>query len=229
MLKQPAQNIITDPSGKRFIENDWFPRSLPDNIVLEEMSYPDTSYSFTSFFSERPVGFTLGYASGNYGHGIFTTGIFGEIKIGKFVVLQCTRLLSNLSITIHDHCMFSWGSVITDSWMMNDTFSIEVRRNMLEQAAASPHRHLEFVKPKPVVIEENVWVGFEAVILPGVTIGRGAIIGSKSIISKDVPPYAVVVGNPGRIIKYLDPTDTAEFKEKVIKELTEVTNRKTED
>ena len=226
MHNQPAQNIITDQSGKRFIENDWFPRPLPDNIVLEAMSYPDTSYSFTSFFSEKKVGFTLGYASGNYGHGIFTTGKNGEIKIGKFVVLQCTRLLSNLSIIIEDHCMFSWGSVITDSWIMDDTLSIEIRRSMLEQAASSSYRHLEFVKPKPVVIEENVWVGFEAVILPGVRIGRGAIIGSKSIISNDVPPYAVVVGNPGRIIKYLDPTDTPELKEEVLKELSEKTNMK---
>ena len=90
---------------------------------------------------------------------------------------------------------------------------------MLNQTSASHRRYLEFLHPKPVVIEENVWVGFEAVILPGVTIGRGAIIGSKSIIAQDVPPYAVMVGNPGRIIKYLDPTDTPELKQKAINEI----------
>ena len=221
-----AQNIITDDSGRRFIEDDWFPKPLPDNLVLEEMSYPDTSYSFTSFFSQKPEAFKLGYASGNYGHGIFTTGKNGEIRIGKFVVLQCTHIISNLSVVIHDHCMFSWGSVITDSWLMNETLSPEVRRNMLEHAASSEQRHIEFTKPSEVVIEENVWVGFEAVILPGVRIGRGSIIGSKSIIAEDVPPYAVVVGNPGRIIKFLDPTDTAEFKQSVISELELTTGSK---
>lgn len=214
-----AQNIITDENGWRFIEDDWFPRPLPENVVLEEMSYPDTSYSFTSFFSQKPEAFTLGYASGNYGHGIFTTGKNGQIRIGKFVVLQCTRIISNLSVVIHDHCMFSWGSVITDSWLMNESLSPAVRRNMLEYAASSNPRHLEFAEPSEVVIEENVWIGFEAVILPGVRIGRGSIIGSKSIIAHDVPPYAVVVGNPGRIIKYLDPTDTPEFKQRVLSEL----------
>ena len=219
MHKQLAQNIIEDTSGELFIEGDWYPNPLPKNIVLDEMAYPDTSYSFTTFFSEKVVGLSLGYASGNYGHGIFTTGKDGEIKIGKFVVLQCTRLISNLSITIKDHCMFSWGSVITDSWVTAETLSPAVRRLMLERASRSGKRHLEFTDAKPVLIEENVWVGFEAIILPGVTIGRGAIIGSKTIVSEDVPPYAVVVGNPGKIVKYLEPTDTPESKQKAIKEI----------
>ncbi len=213
-----AQNIVENDSGEVFIEGDWFPNPLPKNIFLDEMAYPDTSYSFTTFFSEKPVGFTLGYASGNYGHGIFTTGKRGEIKIGKFVVLQCTRIISNLCITIKDHCMFSWGSVVTDSWVTAGTLSPGVRRGMLENASRSKTRHLEFTEPQPVLIEENVWVGFEAIILPGVTIGRGAIIGSKTIVSEDVPPYAVVVGNPGRIIKFIEPTDTEEHKQKAIKQ-----------
>ncbi|MBA2760897.1 MAG: acyltransferase [Segetibacter sp.] len=212
-----AQNIVEN-DGEVFIEGDWFPNPLPKNIFLDEMAYPDTSYSFTTFFSEKPVGFSLGYASGNYGHGIFATGKQGDIKIGKFVVLQCTRIISNLSVTIKDHCMFSWGSVITDSWITTGTTPLAVRRRMLESASRNKTRHLEFIEPQPVLIEENVWVGFEAIILPGVTIGRGAIIGSKTIISEDVPPYAVVVGNPGRIIKFIEPTDTQEHKQKMNKQ-----------
>jgi virginiamycin A acetyltransferase len=72
-----------------------------------------------------------------------------------------------------------------------------------------------------VTIHENVWIGFEAIILPGVTIGRGAIVGSRSVVSTDVPPYAVVVGNPARIVKYLEPTDTPAVKEKAISEITQ--------
>lgn len=218
MHKLLAQPVIENESGQLVIENDWFGKPLPKNIFLDEMAYPDTSYSFTTFFSEKQVGLTLGYASGNYGHGIFTTGKNGEINIGKFVILQCTRIIANLSVTIKDHCMFSWGSVITDSWIGPGTFSPALRRSMLEKISVSANRHLEFIDPMPVVIEENVWVGFEAIILPGVHIGRGAVIGCKTIIAEDVPAYAVVVGNPSRIIKFLDPNDTPEVKEQALKQ-----------
>jgi acetyltransferase-like isoleucine patch superfamily enzyme len=217
MHKHLAQTIIKNDAGQLFIKDDWFEKPLPPNIFLDEMAYPDTSYSFTTFYSEKPVAFSLGYASGNYGHGIFTTGINGEINIGKFVVLQCTRIIANLSVTIRDHCMFSWGSVITDSWINPETLSPAVRRKMLERTAHSKNRHLEFTDPKPVIIEENVWIGFEAIILPGVKIGRGAVIGCKTIISENVPAYAVVVGNPSRIIKYLEPNDSQEVREAALK------------
>jgi virginiamycin A acetyltransferase len=51
------------------------------------------------------------------------------------------------------------------------------------------------------VIGNDVWIGRDAVIMPGVTVGDGAIIGAHAVVAKDVPPYAVVVGNPGRVIK----------------------------
>lgn len=218
MHKLLAQNVIENEKGQLFIEDDWFDKPLPKNIFLDEMSYPDTSYSFTNFYSEKPIGFSLGYASGNYGHGIFITGKNGEINIGKFVVLQCTRIIANLSVTIKDHCMFSWGSVITDSWIGPETFSPALRRIMMEKTSGSGTRHLEFIDPRPILIEENVWVGFDSIILPGVHIGRGAVIGCKTVISEDVPDYAVVVGNPSRIIRFLDPTDTALEKERALNE-----------
>jgi maltose O-acetyltransferase len=56
------------------------------------------------------------------------------------------------------------------------------------------------VKSSPIVIEEDVWIGFNSTILKGVTIGKGAIIGAGSMVTKDVPPYAVVVGIPQRQI-----------------------------
>lgn len=213
-----AQRIVKDISGQYFIEDDWYPRPLPSNISLAEMSYPDTSYSFTSFYSEKEEGFKLGYASGNYGHGIFTTGRKGEISIGNFVVLQCTRIICNLKIEIGDHCMFSWGSTITDTWITSKIHSADKRKKILESAAYRTNRDMEFETPMPVKIGENVWVGFEAVIMPGVNIGRGAIIGSKSVIFDDVPSYAVVVGNPGRIVRYLEPTDLILQKERIVEE-----------
>ncbi len=50
-------------------------------------------------------------------------------------------------------------------------------------------------------IGNDVWIGMEAVVLPGLKIGDGAIVGARSVISHDVPPYAVVAGNPGKVVK----------------------------
>ena len=52
----------------------------------------------------------------------------------------------------------------------------------------------------PVVIEDNVWIGDKATILPGVTIGKGSVIGANAVVSKNVPPYSIAVGNPVQII-----------------------------
>ncbi len=58
---------------------------------------------------------------------------------------------------------------------------------------------------KPILIKEGVWIGAGASILPGICIGKHAIVGAASVVTKDVPDYAVVVGNPAKIIKMLDP------------------------
>ena len=52
------------------------------------------------------------------------------------------------------------------------------------------------------MIGSDVWIGRNAVLLGGITIGHGAIIGAFSVVAKDVPPYAVVVGNPAKVIRY---------------------------
>jgi acetyltransferase-like isoleucine patch superfamily enzyme len=52
------------------------------------------------------------------------------------------------------------------------------------------------------VIEDDVWVGAGAVILPGVTIGRGAIVGAGAVVTRDVPPFAIVAGVPARFLAW---------------------------
>lgn len=63
-----------------------------------------------------------------------------------------------------------------------------------------------------IVVEDDVWIGTEAFIMSGVTIGKGAVVGARSVVSKNVPPYAIVAGNPAKIVKY-------RFDEGRIKEL----------
>lgn len=61
---------------------------------------------------------------------------------------------------------------------------------------------LQAVAKGPIVIGDDVWIGYGATILSGVTLGKGCVVGARALVCKDVPPYAVVAGVPARIIKY---------------------------
>lgn len=60
---------------------------------------------------------------------------------------------------------------------------------------------LQTAPKKPVEVGDDVWIGARAIILPGITVGRGSIIGAGSVVTKNIPEYAVVGGNPARIIR----------------------------
>ena len=62
-------------------------------------------------------------------------------------------------------------------------------------------------RASPVTIGHDVWVGHAAIVLPGRTIGTGAAIGAGAVVTKDVPPFAIVVGNPGRVLRFRFPPD----------------------
>jgi acetyltransferase-like isoleucine patch superfamily enzyme len=62
---------------------------------------------------------------------------------------------------------------------------------------------------RAVIIEDDVWLGLRAIVLPGVHIGRGAVVGAGSVVSDDVPPWTVVAGNPARAVRRLTPPDHA--------------------
>ena len=65
-----------------------------------------------------------------------------------------------------------------------------------------------FESKKPVFIGNDVWIGLNAVIMDGVKIGDGAVIGSGAIVTRDIPPYAIAVGVPAKVIKYRFPEET---------------------
>lgn len=62
---------------------------------------------------------------------------------------------------------------------------------------------------RPIVIEDKVWIGINATVLPGVRIGYGAIIGAGSVVTKDVPPMTIVAGNPARIIRKIETNENS--------------------
>jgi maltose O-acetyltransferase len=109
------------------------------------------------------------------------------VKFGSNMVIYATK---NSKVVIKDGTIFGPRCKILTSnhnYDSNDLQSI-------------PYDHLNIVKD--VVIEEACWMGESVIILPGVHIGKGAVIGSGCVVSKNVPNYAVVGGNPMKIIKY---------------------------
>jgi acetyltransferase-like isoleucine patch superfamily enzyme len=90
------------------------------------------------------------------------------------------------------------NNLLTGKWV---TITDNAHGTTDKEALLSPPIERLLSSKGPVIIGNNVWIGDKATILPGVTIGDGAIIGANAVVTKDVPPYSVVVGNPARIIK----------------------------
>ncbi len=210
-------------SGTRtHLPDDWYPHGLRDNIVLGKDVYIDSSYGFAAFDSERTPGLTVGDASGVYDRAALIVGPRGRVRVGAFTVLNGTYVICDDRVDIGAHCLLSWGVVITDNWC-GGTASLAERRAALVAAAEDPLRHAPSAGiPRPVLLEDNVWVGFDAVVLPGVTLGRGCVVGSRSIVAEEVPPYAIVAGDPARIIRYLDPDDTDEARQHAMESFVRV-------
>lgn len=72
--------------------------------------------------------------------------------------------------------------------------------------------------PKSIVVEDDVWLAASAIVLPGVTIGRGSVVASGAVVTKDVPPFTLVGGVPAKVIRQLElpKTEVAKDKEQII-------------
>lgn len=111
------------------------------------------------------------------------------LKIGNNVLFSPgTRVTAGMAITIEDNVMFAANSYVTDA----DWHGLY-------------DRELPIGEAKPVVLKENCWIGDSATVLKGVTVGRHAIVAAKAVVTKDVPDYAIVAGNPAKVVKMLDP------------------------
>ena len=221
MRKNIIQQKSTGPNGRLFIEDDWYPGGLAPNIKLSSNAFIDTSYGFSLYRSRQNDGVVLDEATGCYGVVSFIVSNTGRVSVGKYSVLNGTTIICNKKISIGNHCMLAWGSVITDSWVNAHHYSVAARQEILHKCAADPLRPYPFAGgSSEVIIEDNCWVGFGAVVLPGVTLGRGCVIACKTIIDQNIPPYAVVAGSPAKIVKYLTPDDTETARINALAEYT---------
>lgn len=135
----------------------------------------------------------------------------GELEIGSGVCFWPGVGTGQLTIEKDASLRIGAGSMLNFAPVIHASNAIEIGRHCLigHQVTimdSSLHeealeRRLQKPEAKTVVIEDHVWIGARAIILPGVRIGRGSIIGAGSVVSKSIPPYMVAAGNPARVIR----------------------------
>jgi maltose O-acetyltransferase len=98
------------------------------------------------------------------------------------------------------NCQINGPVTIGDYVMMGPDCVIYTQNHKIDDLS-KPMQQAGFSDVKPVTIGNDVWIGARVIILPGVTIGEGSVIGAGAVVSKDIPPYSVAVGNPIRVVK----------------------------
>lgn len=131
---------------------------------------------------------------------LLTFGHGGKIAIGEFCFIgEQTRIWSAKEITLGDRVLISHNVNIFD----NDTHPVnpQARHEQFKQIITTGQPKSIDLKERPVIIADDVLVGCNSIILPGVLIGKGAIVGAGSVVTRDVPPYTIVAGNPAKVIR----------------------------
>lgn len=206
MRKNLIQKVEKGNNGILSIPYDWFPGKIPNNFTQGEGVYLDSSWAFEPFFSKNREAMTMGYASSCYDRATFAISRNGRTEIGEYSILNGCTLICTHHIHIGNYVMIAWGAVVTDNYLTSN-LEVKLRRRVMERVGHSHKREMPFSGSMPVYISDNVWIGFDAVVLPGTTIGRGSVIGCKSVVCGDIPEYSVVAGNPAKVIRHLEHTD----------------------
>ncbi len=116
----------------------------------------------------------------------------GIITIGDDCAINGTAMFATERIDIGKRVMIGAGTRIMDTHQ----HPVEV----------VPRRFSPDDPPSPILIEDDVWIGVDAIVMPGVTIGHGSVIGAKSVVTKSIPSMVIAAGIPARVIRELPPT-----------------------
>lgn len=192
-------NITAD----RRVEGDWWQHPIPANVVWDEGLYCETTQIFRFLKSKRNPAVELGKCVSCYAGVSFSIGVNGHCRVGDYTLLNGALLMAEEEIVIGSYCLISWNVGIADS----DFHPLEPALRRIDAMAISPYSQPRPERPpigtKPVHIGDNVWIGMNAVILKGVTIGENSVVAAGSVVSKSVPANVVVAGNPAVIVKEL--------------------------
>jgi galactoside O-acetyltransferase len=127
-----------------------------------------------------------------------------SITIGRNTFIGDSALIASEGIQVGDDVLMAWGGTIVD----HDSHSLDWRERSKDvQEWYHGRKDWAHVARKPVRIGDKAWVGFNVAILKGVTVGDGAVIAACSVVTRDVPPYTLVAGNPARVVRHLEPAD----------------------
>lgn len=144
---------------------------------------------------------------------------FRKFSLGKYSVVEDFSCLNNAvgDLNIGDYTRIGLGNTIIGP------VSIGNHVNLAQNVTVTGLNHnfegvdkridQQGVSTRQVIIEDDVWVGANAVILPGVTLGRHSVVAAGSVVSRPVPPYTVCAGSPARIIKRYNPENNLWEKE----------------
>lgn len=185
----------------RRVAGDWWPHPIPENVKFGEGFYCETAQIFRHLKSKNPDAVVIGAHVSCYAGCSFAIGEKGRCSIADFSLVNGALIMAEEYIEIGSHCLISWNVGIADS----DFHPIEPAQRRIDAQALAPFFKNRPPRPKlttaPVIISDNVWIGMNAVILKGVTIGENSVVAAGSVVTKSVPPNAVVAGNPAAIVK----------------------------
>lgn len=185
----------------RHVVADWWSEPIPPNVQFGEGFYCETAQVFRRLRSKESGAVVMGKHVSCYSGCSFSVGHRGRVTIGDFTLLNGALIMAEDRIDIGSHCLISWNVGIADS----DFHPLEPAQRLIDAQALAPFLKDKPPRPKlktaPVIIQDNVWIGMNAVILKGVTIGENSVIAAGSVVTKDVPANAVVAGNPALVVK----------------------------
>lgn len=176
-----------------YLPHDWFPHPLPVNVVIGERTWCYSSYAFLHYHSRQPQGVRVGHDSGLYGGTMFNIGPDGAVEIGNYTTIVGAIICTDSRIVIGDYVFIAHEVVLADS------------AHARPPASHSGDGGSKVVPPTTITIGDNSWIGTRAVLLAGAHLGQGAIIGAASVVDFEVPDYAIVGGNPARIVGWARP------------------------
>lgn len=148
--------------------------------------------------------------AGRFGHAIRRTLSRKLFKVMGDNVIIGTRVQFGSGVNVE---IGSGSNIGRSSWISNDTVFGEnvmtgpeiviLSYNHGTETDGTPFNQQGYTSRSPVIVGNNVWIGTRAILLPGAMVGSNAVIGAGAVVTKDVPPFSVVAGNPARIVKSL--------------------------
>jgi acetyltransferase-like isoleucine patch superfamily enzyme len=179
------------------ITGDWDPSDLPDNIRVGEGCWLERRGSFDSVRSEQDPALVLGDRVQVYTWSTFNLEPDGYLEIGDDCILVGPVFMCAGRIVLGRRIHLSYNVTIADSDF--HPLDPDLRRaDAIANAPQGDRSRRPRVHSQPVTIEDDVEIGIGAIVLKGVTIGRGARIGAGAVVTRDVPPGAKLAGNPAR-------------------------------